>query len=380
MIKRTATVMAVIAVLMTAMTAASQNLVPRKGYLHFVGTINKEIQVEMNLVKINDTLYGDYYFLSGGKMPFGKQVTGQGIPVCGKMSSGDAFRLKDFEVDKGSVFNGRFTGSQSVAGSFEAAPGAKSLPFELSEKYPEGSVSMSVFYQKAFTPLVKKPKSPVASIQLGLLLPGESANPLISDSLNKLMLEKFVGKTVRNLQPDKALEGIKQVYFETYLTNNEGIYNPEMEATFWWQSLKFTHILMNRSHVLTFYIDHYAFTGGAHGLQTRHYSVVNLWTGKEALLKDLFTPEAETRLSELLSEKIHALMNIPSAQSLKDAGFFTDTVAPSENFYITPAGIGFYYNQYDIAPYVMGSIDVFFPFGELKDLITSSGILREVVR
>ncbi|HZX62429.1 MAG TPA: DUF3298 domain-containing protein [Bacteroidales bacterium] len=363
-----------------AVSGNAQNMVPKKCYLHLIGTINKEYPIEMNLVKINDTIYGDYSFVQPGKIPFGKENTGKGIPVYGKMSSGEAFSLKELIATPGSLFKGKFVNSQALSGTFESSSGSKPLPFEVMEKYPEGSIAMNVYYQKAVMPLVKKPRSPVAAIQLGMLLPGESANPLISDSLIHLMLVKFTGKQVRITQPVKLLDGMKQIYFENYLSTNEGIYNETMASSFNWQSLKFVHILMNGSHILSFYIDHYAFTGGAHGLQTRQFTVVNLWTGKEVGLKDIFIESFEAQLSSILSDKIHEMNHLPTSQSLKEAGFFTDTVKPTDNFYITREGIGFFYNQYDIAPYASGSIDVFIPFRELKDVLVAGGVIRELSR
>jgi hypothetical protein len=229
-------------------------------------------------------------------------------------------------------------------------------------------------------PLVKKPRSPGAAIQLGMLLPGESANPLISDSLISLMVVKFSGKQIRMTDPGKLLDGMKQVYFENYLAANEGIYNEKMASSFNWQSLKFLHILMNGSHILSFYIDHFAFTGGAHGLQTRQFTVVNLWTGKELNLQDIFKANSDAQLGSILSEKIHEMNHLPTSQSLKDAGFFSDTVKPTDNFYLTRNGIGFFYNQYDIAPYASGSIDVFIPYREVKELLVPGGAIRELAK
>src|ERR1035437_2654164 len=121
-------------------TGNAQNMVPKKCYLHLIGTINKEYPIEMNLVKINDTIYGDYSFVQPGKIPFGKENTGNGIAVYGKMSSGDAFNLKELTAPPGSLFKGKFVNSQALSGTFESANGSKPLPFEVTEKYPEGSI------------------------------------------------------------------------------------------------------------------------------------------------------------------------------------------------------------------------------------------------
>jgi hypothetical protein len=357
----------------------AQSMIPKKCYLHLIGAINKDFPIEMNLIKINDTLYGNYSFLNPEKRMSGKEVAGSSIPIYGKMSSIDAFIIKENVPDQPCLFNGKFINTQELSGTYENSKGTK-VSFDVTEKYPDGSVSLDVHYQKSFTPLIKKPGSPAASVQLLLLIPGESANPLISDTLIHLMLVKFSGKPIRMSQPEKVLEGMKQVYFENYLSTNEAIYKETMASSFNWQSLKFMNVLMNGAHILSFYIDHYAFTGGAHGLMTRQHTVVNLWNGKEVELKDIFKENSEQQISQILRAKIYMKLHLPTSQSLADAGFFSDTIKPADNFYITRDGIGFYYNQYDIAPYASGAFDIFIPFSELNDVLIKGGIIRELVK
>jgi hypothetical protein len=358
---------------------SAQNMVPKKCYLHLLGSINKEYPIEINLVKINDTIYGDYSFIQRGKIILDKSRDGASIQFAGRMNSSDAFTLTEMNALHINSLKGKFISNQSISGYFEDSKGKK-LPFDATEKYPDGSVSLNVYYLKASILLVKKPGAPNARIQLGLLLPGESANPLISDSLISLMLEKFTGKQVRITQPEKLLDGMKEIYFETYSATNEGIFKESMASSFNWQSLKFLHILMNSSHILSFYIDHYAFTGGAHGIQTRQFTVVNLWSGKEVGLKDIFKEDTKAQLSKIITDKIHEMNSIPTTQRLKDVGFFTDSVFPSDNFYVTRKGIGFYYNQYDVAPYASGAIDVFIPFEDLKDVMRMGGLIEELIK
>src|ERR1035437_4959379 len=163
-----------------AFTGNAQSLIPKKCYLHLIGTINKEYPIEMNLVKINDTIYGDYLLTQQDKTPPGIENTGKGIPFYGRMTSADAFLLKELSSSSGTSFQGKFISSQSLSGSFESPKNGK-VSFEVMERYPEGSIGLDVYYLRGFTPIVIKPKSPAATIQLSLLLPAESANPLISD-------------------------------------------------------------------------------------------------------------------------------------------------------------------------------------------------------
>jgi hypothetical protein len=47
----------------------------------------------------------------------------------------------------------------------------------------------------------------------------------------------------------------------------------------------------------------------------------------------------------------------------------------NDNFYISEKGIGFFYNEYDIAPYVMGPTEVLVPYEAIKPYIRPDGPL-----
>ena len=136
------------------------------------------------------------------------------------------------------------------------------------------------------------------------------------------------------------------------------------------------NILLNGNGLLSFYIESYAFTGGAHGMQTRDYITNSLETGRVISLGEIFEGDYETALTAILTSKIKAVSNISQEQKLSASGFFVDEIKPSPNFYITRNGIGFYYNHYEIAPYSNGPTDLFLPFGEIKKLLKPDSVLK----
>jgi len=136
-----------------------------------------------------------------------------------------------------------------------------------------------------------------------------------------------------------------------------------------WELLKFMNILFNGNHQLTFYILTYAYTGGAHGLETQEFYSIDLTKGRRITLDNIFKEGYQERLSELLTKKVHDIQGIPLSKNLSESGFFVDLIEPNNNFYLTGNGIGFFYNHYEIAPYSNGSTDLFFTFEELKAII-----------
>jgi hypothetical protein len=353
---------------------------PKNYCFHFVGKINNQEQIEMNLIRINDSVYGNYS-IDKKESTFSKFMGNNGyniIQLYGKVNAKGVFIIKENPWDKGASFTGKLIDGQTFKGNWESEDGKIKYPFELQEKYPEGSIRMNVYYQKGSVPLVNKSNSPKATLQYCLLSPGESKDPIIDDSLTKMILNKFMGKPVRKVSPDMLLLAMKQIYFDNYITSNESIYKETMGASFNWESLKFMDVVLNRSHLLTYYIEQYAFTGGAHGLQTRDYTVVNLRSGRTVTLHEIFSGDYEATLTDILTKEVRKMHNIGADKKLTDCGFFVESIKPTNNFYITINGIGFFYNHYEIAPYSDGPDDIFIPFTDLKTLRINTGILKEL--
>jgi hypothetical protein len=61
-----------------------------------------------------------------------------------------------------------------------------------------------------------------------------------------------------------------------------------------------------------------------------------------------------------------------ATDSLQKAGLFENKIDTTDNFYITQNGIGFVYMPYEIGPYAMGEIEIFIPFFELTEYLTST--------
>ena len=61
---------------------------------------------------------------------------------------------------------------------------------------------------------------------------------------------------------------------------------------------------------------------------------------------------------------------VSTRQEVEDLGYgSTGELEPTENFYLTPQGITFYYNIYEIAPYVMGPTSITLPYERIQHLL-----------
>lgn len=344
--------------------ATSQTLLPVSGYFHLIGSINATNAVTLDLVKINDTIYADFQDLSENP-----QIQPDRIMLTGTMRKDGKIQLSEPFNDNGLVFNGKVDDKMHITGTWKTKTG-NAFPATFSEKYPAGSLPFNLYSARESRKLVNKVGAPSALIDLAVLLPAESGHGQASDSLTTLIRECFFGTSNADSTAESLLISMKRDYFENYITTNQEMYKEMPEGmSYDWVMLKFMHIMTNTDNLLTFYITSYGFSGGAHGLETDQYYSVNLKSGKLITLQEVILPEKEELLSRLLTEKLKKMAGLESTAELTEAGYFTDTIKPGSNFYLTPEGVGFYYNQYDIAPYAFGTTDIFLTYNELKEIL-----------
>ncbi len=340
-----------------AITVQSQNLLPQSCYLRLEG-LNLGKKEIVHLVKVNDSLYGDY----------------NAKELSGKINAKGAFWLKEWPGDKGISIKGQYTDNQHIPVTMANEGGkGKKISFNMYVRYPEGSIQLKVYHENAIRKLTKDPKSPAASVNLAILVPDGTGIPaVVADSVSRIMQKTFnetADYQVSKGTPEALLTSIKSEFLDNYSNSNEELYKEMPGASYEWVLLKCTHIIYNDDHKLSFYNSSYTFTGGAHGQGTQEFTTVNLKTGKIITLNDLFKPGYENQLTPLLTNKLHQNLKLPAGGKLNDAGYFVDEIKPNDNFYVNGQGIGFYYNQYDIAPYSSGPTDIFLTREELKGLL-----------
>ena len=120
--------------------------------------------------------------------------------------------------------------------------------------------------------------------------------------------------------------------------------------------------------ILVYEIEEYSFTGGAHGMATLEYHNYALNGGYEIALSDVIASEKQECAATLIREKLYTSYGVNDDAGLKENCLFPEYINVTENFRITPQGITFHYNQYDIACYAAGPIEISITKSELEAL------------
>lgn len=100
---------------------------------------------------------------------------------------------------------------------------------------------------------------------------------------------------------------------------------------------------------LSFSCCDYAYTGGAHGNTTIAVGTIDRKTGKTLTLEDVPAFADRGTLKKKLHEAVVAKIGKNALQ---------DEVKPHDNFYLAKDGWHFVYNQYEVACYAEGAIEV----------------------
>lgn len=117
-------------------------------------------------------------------------------------------------------------------------------------------------------------------------------------------------------------------------------------------------------------IESYVYEGGAHGYNAVSYFNFSRNSGKRLQLNDVFKPEYEKPLTQLLLDALMKKLDVHSMEELKGEGYLDWTdMYPSANFLMGKDSIKFRYNAYEIAPYACGSTELTIPYTALKDLL-----------
>ena len=124
-----------------------------------------------------------------------------------------------------------------------------------------------------------------------------------------------------------------------------------------------------------------SYLGGAHPNQAVRLVTILGSSGGAVKLADCLIQGSESRLKDIVEREFRKARNLSADENLEAAGFwFKDGKFDlPANFAVEPAGLFFYYNDYEVAPHALGPTEVRVTFAVLKGIIASDGPLGWVV-
>ena len=230
---------------------------------------------------------------------------------------------------------------------------------------------------------------PACNIIINFAYPIKSSDDMLKDSLNTFFLSACFGDKYMTMTPEEAIKKYTEKYVNDYRKDLEPMYRKDeqdkedgasMEAWYSYYKGIESNIQLYIKNLLVYRIDYNEYTGGAHGIYMSSFLNMDLRTLSPVRLDDLFASDYKDALTDLLWNQLMADNKVATRQELEDLGYATTgELEPTENFYLDPEGITFYYNVYDIAPYVMGPVKITLPYEAMQHLLSDdNGILDSI--
>ena len=230
---------------------------------------------------------------------------------------------------------------------------------------------------------------PACNLFINFAYASGSSDVKLKDSLNTFFLSACFGDKYMTMTPEEAIKKYTEKYVNDYRKDLEPMYRKDeqdkedgasMEAWYSYYKGIESNIQLYIKNLLVYRIDYNEYTGGAHGIYMSSFLNMDLRTLSPVRLDDLFASDYKDALTDLLWNQLMADNKVATRQELEDLGYATTgELEPTENFYLDPEGITFYYNVYDIAPYVMGPVKITLPYEAMQHLLSDdNGILDSI--
>lgn len=228
------------------------------------------------------------------------------------------------------------------------------------------------------------------SIDIEVEIPVNFANKEVLKSIRANLITNLFGEDYISHSNDSLVQLFSSELVTEYKENNEPLLE-ELDSTNKY-SFNNEHTLsgfslLSDKKIYVYGIERYVDMGGAHGLETRNYYNFDLKTGDLISEKDLFKENYISELAELIkkriveeSKEVKDSKETEPILSLEDTDFWTDSIKPNGNFYITDEGINYVFNPYEIAPYYMGETEVTLPYARLKNILKPNSIIAYLVK
>lgn len=238
-------------------------------------------------------------------------------------------------------------------------------------------------------PLLEKNDTtlPYADLKVNFVYPAKFGNKEALTRLQQIFIGTVFNDTrLDNLTPREATDSYTERYREEYKSLSNDYYSDknrlpkgEIPQWYWYSLYNSNRIEFQNDSLLSYAVEYSDYTGGAHGSYRLTYVNIDLGNLVTLSEEDIFAPDYYKPLSEIIAAKLAEKYGVPSPDSLINKGFVDiREIEPNDNFRLTPEGIQYTYNQYEIAPYSMGVIDLFIPYAELKEILKPDNILQRL--
>jgi hypothetical protein len=206
--------------------------------------------------------------------------------------------------------------------------------------------------------------------EVKISLPEAQGNSKIARTVNTALSEEVISL----LTFEDSLEvGTLDEAIQSFRKGYEHIQRLYPDETPGWNAEVFAEISYEDEHWLSIRLDTYTFTGGAHGYGSVRFLNFNKHKGAELETWELF--RNRDNFEQFAEARFREQENIPENKPINSTGFMfeEDRFYLPENIGLEADGIKLLYNQYEVASYADGPIELVLPYADIQQFLNFPG-------
>jgi hypothetical protein len=193
-----------------------------------------------------------------------------------------------------------------------------------------------------------------------------------NNDLNDFVLEITTPAPFKE-DPTESIEVSADSFINEYINYRKEF--PDSPAGYHWDQTLI--VTQQDKDVISFKHVNYAYTGGAHGMQTTLFHNLYQSGYKKISLKDILNRNYDAELTKIGEAIFRKNEGLKATDPLDGYFFENQQFVLNDNFLITPKGLLFLYNQYEIKAYAFGTTELLIPYTAIKHLIAADGVLAK---
>ncbi|MCI5711061.1 MAG: RsiV family protein [Prevotella sp.] len=221
--------------------------------------------------------------------------------------------------------------------------------------------------------LTDKEDSPVCSMKISFAFAKGTNTASINQTILKsgVLATDFLGGMDNATDMKAVVDTFVTRFIRDYRQTNTPLYSADRDSHSLCAEYDVTsHVSEGRKGIMVYDAEIYQYAGGAHGQLQTVVCNIDVQQKRVLTLKDILVPGGETKIKELIIEKMMKTEGVRSFKALQEKCYFMDMEAyVPDNFILDKDQLVFIYNSDEIAPHAFGQIRVVFDYDDIKKLM-----------